>query len=72
MFKAVKGNKAYKIDESMKQSYLEDGYDIYKDGKLLNRTPKTTVSYTEYEKVLAENEKIKKEISKLKAGKAGE
>lgn len=65
--KAVKANKVYTIDETAKSSYLSQGYDIAdENGKVIERSPQSTVKYSEYEKVLAENKKLKTEIAKLK------
>lgn len=66
MYKAKKENKTYKIDESMIKQYSDMGYDIYKDGKLHKRSPKTRVSYQEYEELLKQNEQLKSEIAELK------
>lgn len=69
--KAIKGNKAYVVDEKSKASYLAQGYDIVDDkGKIIERSPQSTVKYAEYEKVVAENEKLKAENAKLKKGEA--
>ncbi len=66
--KAIKENKEYTVDEVSKEKYLAMGYDIVDDnGSVLERSPKSTVSYAEYAKLLEENEKLKAEISKLKA-----
>ena len=48
MLKAVKGNKAYKIDEKTKERYLAEGFDIVEDGKVVERSPQTTVPYADY------------------------
>ena len=51
--RAVKDNKVYNISEMQKDEYLTLGYDIYDDeGKILEHSPKTTVSYAEYERWL--------------------
>ena len=58
---AVKGNKVYTVDEVTKKDYLSQGYDITDDeGNIIERTPSCTVPYSEYEKVKAELEKLKK------------
>ena len=59
--KAVKENKVYKIGEQQKGSYLAQGFDITDDkGKIIERSPKSTVPYVEYKKVLDELETLKK------------
>lgn len=72
MFKAKKENKIYKISEAQINQYSDMGYDIYKDGELYKRSPKTKVSYQEYEAVIKENEQMKAELAELKAGKGDE
>ena len=43
------------------------GYDIVDDnGSILERSPKSTVSYGEYAKLLEENKKLKAEIKAKK------
>ncbi len=65
--KAVKANKVYTIDETAKSSYLAQGYDIAdENGRIIERSPQSTVKYSEYEKVVSENKKLKTEIAKLK------
>lgn len=59
MLKAVKGNKVYKIDETAKKRYLEDGYDIYEDKKLIESSPKKEVKYADYEKLEKELKAVK-------------
>ena len=66
MFKTKKENKIYNINEAQIKEYLDQGYDIYKDGKLYERSPKTKVTYAEYEKVVKENEELRTELEKLK------
>lgn len=52
--KAIKDNKVYTVDASTKGSYLAAGYDIYDDGgKLIERSPSSTVSRKEYDELLA-------------------
>lgn len=48
---AVKGNLEYSINESEKEAYIKNGFDIYKDGKKIADGEHKTVSYTEYKKV---------------------
>lgn len=68
--KAVKANKEYNVDESSKKSYLAQGYNIVDDkGKIIERSPVSTVKYSEYEKVVAEKEALRAEKEALKAEK---
>lgn len=63
MPKAIKANKIYTISETEKAAYLSQGYDITDDlGNVLERSPTSTVSREEYEKLLAENEKLRSQI----------
>lgn len=67
MLTAVKGNKVYKTDEAGKKNYLAQGFDIYDDkGKLVEKSPQSTVSYEAYSKLEAENKALKTECKKLK------
>ena len=51
--KAVKDNKVYTVDEKSAKGYLARGYDIYDDnGKLIERSPSSTVSRKEYDELL--------------------
>ncbi len=71
--KAIKGNKVYTVDETSKKSYLSQGYDIVDDsGKLLEKSPSATVSYSKYAAVKAELDKLKSEaeIDKIKSENA--
>lgn len=67
MFYAVKDNKVYSIDEIEKDSYLAKGFDITdEEGAIIEYNVDKTVSYTEYASLLAEKEKLEKEVEKLK------
>jgi len=69
MMKAVKDNKVYTINETSKKAYLAQGYDIEDEkGNIIATASTKTVPYVDYEKVLAENKKLKAEIAKLKKG----
>lgn len=77
--KAKKANKVYTVNEVTKEAYLREGYDIYDDdGKLLKKSPVSTVPYAKYEEVEKQAEKLRKENKTLKAriaeleAKAGE
>ena len=62
---AQKANKVYQVNEVTKDTYLAQGYDIYDDkGNVMERSPKSSVPYSEYEKVLNELEKLKKSKTK--------
>ena len=52
---ARKDNKVYTVSEIEMESYLSMGYDIFdEEGKILKRSPKATVPYSEYEQVVKE------------------
>ena len=68
--RAVKYNKVYNISKMQKDEYLTLGYDIYDDeGKILEHSPKTTVSYAEYEKVVKERDELKAQLNKISGDK---
>lgn len=57
---AEKDNKVYTIDESMKDHYMAEGYDIKDDdGNVIAYGKGKTVSYEEYQKVVQELEALK-------------
>lgn len=65
--KAIKGNKVYDVDKTTKGAYLAQGYDITDDkGKIIERSPSGAVKRSDYDKALAEIEKLKEEIAQLK------
>ena len=66
--KAIKDNKVYTVDETTKDAYLAQGFNITDDkGKVIERSPSCSVSEEVYSKVVAENKALKAEIKKLKA-----
>ena len=68
--KAIKDNKIYTVDETSKDAYLVQGFDIYGDnGELIERSPLSTVSRREYDELLDKYNKLVAENKKLK-GKA--
>lgn len=68
--KAIKENKTYTVDETSKDAYLAQGFDIYGDnGELIERSPSSTVSRREYDELLDKYNKVVSENKKLK-GKA--
>lgn len=65
--KARKENKEYTITPDSKEDYQEDGYDIFDDnGKMIAQGRGKNVSVELYERVLEENEKLKKELKAVK------
>ena len=67
---AKKANKVYTVSKVEMESYLAMGYDIFdEEGKLLKRSPKTTVSYAEYEKVVKERDELKAQLNKISGDK---
>ena len=58
---AKKDNKEYSVTNETKNIYLKDGYDIYDDdGKIVEYSPKKTISYNEH---IKEVEELKKQIA---------
>ena len=74
--KATKGNKVYTIDETQKDMYQAQGYDITDDaGNIIEYGAGKSVSYGEYKileemalKLEMENKKLKVENKELKKG----
>jgi hypothetical protein len=57
---AKKGNRQYQIAPSQVDSYLKQGFDILSnDGKLVKYGMGKTISYSEYQRVLDELNKLK-------------
>jgi len=53
MLEARKENKVYKIDETQKKRYLNEGFDIYdENGVIVEHTPKKVIKYSEHLKKL--------------------
>ena len=67
MLYAQKGNRVIDIDEASRQRYVNMGYTIFEDGKVVEHGKGATVSLAEYQKLLDENAKLKAEIKELKA-----
>ena len=57
---ARKANKVYRIDDRQADEYAAAGYDVYDGGKLVKHAKGKTVPIAEYEKVVAELERLKK------------
>lgn len=71
MLEARKENKVYMIDETMKDRYLKEGFDIYNEiGEIVEYTPLKKIKYSEHVKeIAAKNEeinKLKENIDSLK------
>ncbi|WP_346868043.1 hypothetical protein [Clostridium sp. UBA1353] len=65
--KATKGNKVYTIDETQKESYAAQGYDIADDdGNIIKYGAGKSVSYEKYKELEDKNIELEKEIKKLK------
>ena len=63
--KAVKENKEYTIEESLKGFYLGQGFDIYgDDGELLEASHGKTVPYAEYAALQKKLEELEVEMQK--------
>lgn len=60
MLEARKENKVYKIDETMKDRYLKEGFDIYdENGQVIEYTPLKKIKYSDHVKeIAAKNEEI--------------
>lgn len=74
--KASKDNKVYTIDETQKNDYAAQGYDITNDdGEIIQYGAGKKVEYEKYKelegralKLEKENKKLKEEIKELKKG----
>lgn len=63
---AVKANKMYQVDDTSKKTYLAQGYDIQDEkGNVIERSPKSTVPYAEYAKVVKELEDSKSRMANM-------
>lgn len=66
--KAVKENKEYSITEENKAAYLAQGYNITDDkGNIVERSPKDTVPYSEYEKLKKKYEELLEKVKEQPA-----
>lgn len=70
MLEARKDNKCYTISETEVKAYLSQGFDIYKDGKVLQYADTKVIKYNEHLKVVAEKDakiaELEKELEALK------
>ena len=65
--KAVKANKEYTIDDSLKERYRQDGFDIYDDyGELVAYAAGKTVKYEAYAQAIAEKDAALAELAAMK------
>lgn len=62
MAEAIKGNKVYTIDKVQAAEYAAMGYDVYEGAKLIKHALNKTVPYAQYEKALAEIDRLKKQL----------
>lgn len=68
---AVKENRCYTITEADVNHFQKAGYDILDEkNKVVAYGAGKMIAYEKYAEVLAENEKLKAEVEKLKAKKA--
>jgi len=70
--KAKKENKVYRVDESNKEYYLQQGYDIYNDeGELIENSPLSKISVNEHKEIVAKKDaaiaELQAEIAELQA-----
>ena len=67
--KAVKGNRVYTIDESVKDRYQNEGFDIYdEDENVIAYGKGKTVPYAEYAVLKEENEQLKQQLAGSEGG----
>lgn len=64
--KASKGNKVYTIDETQKDYYIAQGYDISDDdGNIVDYGVGKTISYEEYKNLEEKYTKLEKKYSEI-------
>lgn len=62
--RAVKGNRVYSIDETVKTRYQNEGFDIYdEDGNVIAYGKGKTVPYPEYAVLKEENDRLKQQLA---------
>lgn len=65
--KATRENKVYTIDETQKESYAAQGYDILEDdGTVIKYGAGKTIAYEKYKELEEKSIKLEKENKKLK------
>lgn len=67
---AQKGNKVIVVDEYSKAQYLNQGYDIVENGKVVAYGKGKVISPAMFLQLQEENEKLKAELESLKAKKS--
>lgn len=61
--KATKGNKVYTIDQTERERYVKEGFDILDDGgKVVQQGAGKTVPYEKYQALADENASLKKQL----------
>lgn len=70
---AKKLNKVYQVETMPEmQRYLAMGFDIYNDnGEIVKHNPSKTIAYTEYQRLLEENNDLRAELAGLHLRLAG-
>lgn len=64
--KALKGNRVYTVDDTTKEQYLQDGFDLYDDsGELITVGKNKTIDYDAYQKLTEEHDALKKSYAEL-------
>lgn len=66
---AKKGNKIVKVDETTKTRYLNDGFNIMENGKIIEYGKGATVSLADYMKLKEEYDNLKKQLTEKKTEK---
>lgn len=68
MLEARKENKVYRINDQQKDRYLNEGFDIYEDGQIVEYTPKKVIKYSDHlSKMKTATAEKDAEIEQLKA-----
>ena len=67
MLVAKKGNKEVFVDTTSRARYLNEGYTLYEDGKIVEYGRGYAYSPAQYLAVVEENERLKETVKKLEA-----